>query len=43
VRTASAALFGTVLVVAMDWQVVAPERAEVRDSVLLLVRAIRGT
>ena len=45
VRTASAALFGTVLVVAMDWQVFQPERdrAEVRDSVLLLVRGIRGT
>jgi TetR/AcrR family transcriptional regulator len=45
VRTASAALFGTVLVVAMDWLVFQPqrERAEVRESVLLLVRGIRGT
>jgi AcrR family transcriptional regulator len=45
VRTASGALFGTVLVVAMDWQVFQPSRAqaEVRDSVLLLIRGIRGT
>jgi len=45
VRTAAAALFGTVLVVAMDWQVFQPQRkrTEVRDSVLLLVRGIRGT
>lgn len=44
VRTAAGALFGTVLVVAMDWQVFTPERplAEVRDSVLLLMRGIRG-
>lgn len=45
VRTAAGALFGTVLVVAMDWQVFQPSRsqAEVRDSVLLLIRGIRGT
>jgi TetR/AcrR family transcriptional regulator len=45
VPTASAALFGTVLVVALDWQVFAPERTreEVRDSVLMLVRGLRGT
>ncbi|SDC19477.1 TetR/AcrR family transcriptional regulator [Actinokineospora iranica] len=44
VPTASAALFGTVLVVALDWQVFHPEqtRAEVRDSVLMLVRGLRG-
>ncbi|MEU5696980.1 TetR/AcrR family transcriptional regulator [Actinosynnema sp. NPDC020468] len=42
VGTASAALFGTVLVVALDWQVFGPERslAQVRDSVLLLVRGL---
>ncbi|CRK56141.1 Transcriptional regulator, TetR family [Alloactinosynnema sp. L-07] len=45
VPTASSALFGTVLVVALDWQVFTPEqsRAEVRDSVLLLLRGLRGT
>lgn len=45
VRTASAALFGTVLVVAMDWQVFQPDRdrAEVRESILMLVAGIRGT
>lgn len=44
VPTASAALFGTVLVVALDWQVFAPERSreEVRESVLMLVRGLRG-
>ncbi|WP_018683638.1 TetR/AcrR family transcriptional regulator [Actinokineospora enzanensis] len=44
VTTAASALFGTVLVVALDWQVFAPEqtRAEVRDSVLMLVRGLRG-
>ncbi|WP_424185852.1 TetR/AcrR family transcriptional regulator [Actinokineospora sp. G85] len=44
VHTAAAALFGTVLVVALDWQVFDPEqtREEVRDSVLLLVRGLRG-
>ncbi|MDU0289520.1 TetR/AcrR family transcriptional regulator [Saccharothrix longispora] len=43
VGTASAALFGTMLVVALDWQVFQPERdlAEVRESVLLLVRGLR--
>ncbi|MEU4741399.1 TetR/AcrR family transcriptional regulator [Actinosynnema sp. NPDC023658] len=43
VATASAALFGTVLVIALDWQVFQPERdlAEVRDSVLSLVRGLR--
>jgi AcrR family transcriptional regulator len=42
VGTASAALFGTLLVVALDWQVFQPERdlAEVRESVLLLVRGL---
>ncbi|GAA2661143.1 MULTISPECIES: TetR/AcrR family transcriptional regulator [Actinosynnema] len=42
VGTASAALFGTLLVVALDWQVFQPERelAEVRDSVLALVRGL---
>ena len=45
VRTAAGALFGTVLVVAMDWQVFQPSRSqvEVRNSVLLLIRGIRGT
>ncbi|MBW4719924.1 TetR/AcrR family transcriptional regulator [Saccharothrix obliqua] len=43
VGTASAALFGTLLVVALDWQVFQPERtlAEVREAVLLLVRGLR--
>ncbi|WP_223198833.1 TetR/AcrR family transcriptional regulator [Solihabitans fulvus] len=42
VPTASAALFGTLLVVALDWQVFQPERTqdEVRESVLLLVRGL---
>ncbi|MET0136023.1 MAG: TetR/AcrR family transcriptional regulator [Kibdelosporangium sp.] len=41
--TASAALFGTLLVVALDWQVFQPQRtrAEVRESVMLLVRGLR--
>ncbi|GLZ36743.1 TetR/AcrR family transcriptional regulator [Actinokineospora sp. NBRC 105648] len=45
VKTAAAALFGTVLVVALDWQVFAPDqtRDEVRESVLALVRGLRGT
>jgi len=45
VQTASAALFGTVLVVALDWQVFSPDqsRDEVRESVLLLLRGLRGT
>jgi AcrR family transcriptional regulator len=43
VGTASAALFGTLLVIALDWQVFQPERSrdEVRESVLLLVRGLR--
>lgn len=43
VGTAAAALFGTLLVIALDWQVFQPERsrAEVRESVLLLVRGLR--
>lgn len=43
VPTAASALFGTVLVVALDWQVFSPEqdRAEVRDSVLALVEGLR--
>ncbi|RZS34928.1 TetR family transcriptional regulator [Herbihabitans rhizosphaerae] len=42
VPTASAGLFGTVLVVTLDWQVFHPERsrAEVRESVLALVRGL---
>ena len=42
VGTASAALFGTLLVVALDWQVFQPQRskAEVRDSVLTLIRGV---
>ena len=45
VRTAAGALFGTLIVVALDWQVFTPERdrAEVRDSVLLLIRGVRGS
>ncbi|GAA2980803.1 TetR/AcrR family transcriptional regulator [Actinokineospora diospyrosa] len=44
VATASAALFGTVLVVTLDWQVFTPERTavQVRDSVLTLVRGLRA-
>ncbi|PPK65525.1 TetR/AcrR family transcriptional regulator [Actinokineospora auranticolor] len=44
VTTAASALFGTVLVVALDWQVFAPEqtREEVRDAVLALVRGLRS-
>jgi TetR/AcrR family transcriptional regulator len=40
--TASAALFGTLLVVALDWQVFQPQRTreEVRESVMLLVRGL---
>jgi TetR/AcrR family transcriptional regulator len=42
VGTASAALFGTLLVVALDWQVFQPQRsrAEVRESVMMLVRGL---
>ncbi|MBM7775470.1 AcrR family transcriptional regulator [Actinokineospora baliensis] len=44
VPTASAALFGTVLVVTLDWQVFTPDRTavQVRDSVLALVRGLRA-
>ncbi|OZM72162.1 TetR family transcriptional regulator [Amycolatopsis antarctica] len=44
VATAAAGLFGTLLVVALDWLVFQPQRtrAEVRDSVLLLVRGVTG-
>lgn len=40
--TASAALFGTLLVVALDWQVFQKHRSQddVRDSVMLLVRGL---
>ncbi|WP_431878047.1 TetR/AcrR family transcriptional regulator [Amycolatopsis sacchari] len=42
VSTAAAGLFGTLLVVALDWQVFQPTRtrADVRDSVLLLLRGL---
>jgi TetR/AcrR family transcriptional regulator len=42
VGTASAALFGTLLVIALDWQVFQPERSrvEVRESVMHLVRGL---
>lgn len=42
IPTAAAGLFGTMLVVALDWRVFQPQRskAEVRDSVLLLVRGM---
>ncbi|MEV6603893.1 TetR/AcrR family transcriptional regulator [Kutzneria sp. NPDC051319] len=42
VGTASAALFGTLLVVALDWQVFQPQRTqhEVRESVIMLVRGV---
>ncbi|MFC0540282.1 TetR/AcrR family transcriptional regulator [Kutzneria chonburiensis] len=42
VGTASAALFGTLLVVALDWQVFQPHRSqrEVRESVIMLVRGV---
>lgn len=45
VPTAAAALFGSVLVIALDWQVFQPERGkdEVHESVMLLVRGLRGT
>ncbi|GAA3048535.1 TetR/AcrR family transcriptional regulator [Actinokineospora globicatena] len=43
VATASSALFGTVLVVSLDWLVFSPDQTlpEVRDSVLSLVRGLR--
>ncbi|GAB3571480.1 TetR/AcrR family transcriptional regulator [Amycolatopsis endophytica] len=42
VPTAAAGLFGTLLVVALDWQVFQPQRtrAEVRDGIMLLVRGV---
>ncbi|MFD8495827.1 TetR/AcrR family transcriptional regulator [Amycolatopsis sp. NPDC059657] len=42
IQTAAAGLFGTMLVVALDWQVFQPRRTrdDVRDSVMLLVRGI---
>jgi hypothetical protein len=42
IQTAAAGLFGTMLVVALDWQVFQPGRSpgEVRDSVMLLVRGM---
>ena len=45
VPTAAAALFGTVLVVALDWQVFQPSRSkdEVHESLMLLVRGLRGS
>lgn len=44
VGTASAALFGTLLVVTLDWQVFQPKRTkqEVRDSVMALIQGISG-
>lgn len=40
---ASSALFGTILVVSLDWQVFQPERSrdQVREAIMLLVRALR--
>jgi AcrR family transcriptional regulator len=45
VPTAAAALFGSVLVIALDWLVFQPQRskAEVHESVMLLIRGLRGT
>ncbi|WP_158885816.1 TetR/AcrR family transcriptional regulator [Amycolatopsis anabasis] len=42
IPTAAAGLFGTLLVVALDWQVFQPQRsrAEVRNSVMLLIRGV---
>ena len=42
IPTAAAGLFGTMLVVALDWQVFGPERtrAEVRDAVMVLIRGL---
>ncbi|WP_033289349.1 TetR/AcrR family transcriptional regulator [Amycolatopsis jejuensis] len=44
IATAAAGLFGTMLVVALDWQVFQPTRtrAEVLDSVMMLVRGLGG-
>ncbi|GAA4552535.1 TetR/AcrR family transcriptional regulator [Amycolatopsis samaneae] len=42
IPTAAAGLFGTMLVVALDWQVFQPKRtrADVRDSVMVLIRGL---
>jgi AcrR family transcriptional regulator len=42
VDTTSAALFGTLIVVALDWQIFKPERtkAEVREPLLALIRGV---
>ena len=42
IPTAAAGLFGTMLVVALDWQVFGPQRtrAEVRDTVMVLIRGL---
>ncbi|ADJ47870.1 TetR family transcriptional regulator [Amycolatopsis mediterranei S699] len=42
IPTAAAGLFGTMLVVALDWQVFGPQRtrAEVRDAVMVLIRGL---
>ncbi|GGM70964.1 TetR family transcriptional regulator [Longimycelium tulufanense] len=42
--TAAAALFGTLLVVSLDWHVFHPERSreDVRESVLVLIRGLAG-
>ncbi|WAL63397.1 TetR/AcrR family transcriptional regulator [Amycolatopsis cynarae] len=44
IPTAAAGLFGTLLVVALDWQVFQPqrERSDIRDSVMYLVRGVAG-
>lgn len=40
IPTAAAGMFGTLLVVALDWRVFQPQRTqrEVRDSVMFLIR-----
>ena len=42
IQTAAAGLFGTMLVVSLDWQVFGPHRsrAEVRDAVMVLIRGL---
>ncbi|MCP2261131.1 transcriptional regulator, TetR family [Streptoalloteichus tenebrarius] len=42
--TAAAALFGTLLVVSLDWHVFHPERTkeDVRESVVVLIRGVAG-
>ncbi len=42
IQTAAAGLFGTMLVVALDWQVFQPKRtrADVRESVMVLIRGL---